>query len=456
MPDFIRDLLLEPTIHRTLSVQVKDLILTSSKGLCIHCEGVMSCAKDSYVIEIISPHNEKCPMDFPEVGISQRGSEWKVTGLIYGIIPFEAKAWLHLPRIQENGGITAQYLRVKITGALELPPTGFDQLNSAEMKALTTGRTVAEKPSDDTRFSASVIFHGIDLKLQTHGTKRTTQNDFFGEMSGGDLDTHKFEGDGFEGALTQSGKELKLVIRSKAGSTRRWSKTTLLELVSNARFAVALSHDCQPWSCYQSVRLDHKIVQRMISPHTHLEQGVPTVEACGTHGTPNANSFIPTVIKGLGGLPASTLEMLHKFHWQIHGTETREVPLPVQLLVKCAATEGLLKVILDIPKGKNLPDAKTTRANGEKKSAFEAALEQVIPRLELSECSLLTDLYDTWKAHRNLLSHGWLDFIDDDDPGTELYHDRKLRDSYNRLLLSFLGFHHPIKAPSLQMKPKAP
>lgn len=202
--------------------------------------------------------------------------------------------------------------------------------------------------------------------------------------------------------------------------------------------------------------MDQRITRQEVVAHTHLRQGVSRVMAFGpNHGTPNAAKFIPIVVSGLSRLKEQDRTMLRKFHWQLHATDVSDVPFPVRLLVKCSVLEGLLKVILGIPKGKNLPKAKSKRPNGETKSAFEAALEVVLPRLGLSASPVLADLYETWEAHRNPLAHGWLDFAAEQVAELEVYHDRKLLDAYYRIVLSFIGFQDPIQAPSLQMNPKS-
>jgi len=240
----------------------------------------------------------------------------KVTGQIEGDIRFSALA---LPPSSQTGCTRGTSSCTVSTDLLNLTAENLDLQTFAEIDQLL-GTTSRLSESNEFAFSAHLIFHGPKLYLIDSGTEIIRNNDFLGQSTSSSFDTHRFRGTGWEGALIQKGEELHLHLRDTGDSD-----TPVLDpgdLVDRVVSAVAFIHGFHPWQAYREIRINHRVVERWISPRLNLKQSflAPVSEKMGSsvRSEPTASlcRIIPTIAEGFRKLSFEDRKRINILLWK--------------------------------------------------------------------------------------------------------------------------------------------
>lgn len=352
----------------------------------------------------------------------------RITGQIEGEIRFSGQVFPPVGRTTRSRGTSLTTVSID---RLELSPENNDLLSSGEVRALL-GMDAASVDAAPQHFSAHLIFHGPKLHMQDAGTEVTTVHDFLGRMTSSSFDTHVFRGNGWEAALIQKGEELHLHVREREGTTA--SVSDPIDLVNRLCDAVAFTHGFQPWPVYREVRVDHRVVERWLSPKLNLKQtylaplsgGLGDSVRTGSH--PELVNFIPTITDGLAGLSEQERDRLGTLLWNVRSSALGDLPSSTKLLILCAAIDGLMKLIA----GADLGTSATWRRASD--------------RIGLNWDRWTSGIFELWGQHRHDLSHGRL-WIPEDAPIDQFFTDYpRLGCAFMTVIAAFCGYEGPVIA----------
>ena len=391
----IRKAIYEPLIQGKLSEIVPDFKIHLSAGP-VQSPALLTSNEDSF--EFTIHFLESTP---PEgIGEMPRGpvvfhekDQIELTGQIGAEIAFTAKAYPAMGNMSRSRGTSTVHYS---TRRLNLVAEGLDVLTTSELNKLIEAPD-SEK-SEPNSFSAHLIFHGPKLKMFNGGSDTVRKNDFLGDATNSTVDTYQFEGNGYEGALIQRGLELHLHLHSKGEAS---CTNNIIHLIDYIADAVGFVLGFHPWPMYREIRIDHKILERWISPRFNLQQinFGPVPEGMWISlKTDKANPFhkiIPTIAGGLASMSETSRKRLNTLLWHFRCSEFGGLPHSTRLLIVCACLDGLMKLIA----GYNDPSEKpATNKTWEKASA----------ELGLSWEKWTKGVFETFGKYRNHLAHGWL------------------------------------------------
>jgi hypothetical protein len=389
----VRDLIFNPLVSSDLTLLVPDLSIETSDGV-ITTPAKLTCPDKSrfeLTLHFMQP-------EVPEVlrlgGARIIGPQdrLKITGQIEGDIRFSALA---LPPSSQTGSTRGTSSCTVSTDQLDLTAENLDLQSFAEIDQLL-GTTSRLSESNELAFSAHLIFHGPKLYLIDSGTEIIRNNDFLGQSTSSSFDTHRFRGTGWEGALIQKGEELHLHLRDTGDSdTPVLDPVDLVDRVVNA---VAFIHGFHPWPAYREIRINHRVVERWIRPRLNLKQSflAPVSERMGysarSQPTDSLFRIIPIIAEGFGKLSLEDRRRINILLWNVRSSSLGDLPCSTNLLVVCAAIDGLLRVIGS--DCKNTPNLWREANN----------------RLGFSWDKWTSKIYELRGRHRPELSHGrfWL------------------------------------------------
>lgn len=326
---------------------------------------------------------------------------------------------------------------------MHLVAEGADRMNSSELMTLL-GKQPERDDVEESDFRSHSILHGPKLRLRNAGTNTVHRNDFLGEASRSTMDTHVFNGSGYDGALIQKDKELHLHLRAKEPAADddglHWKN-----LVQRVEKAVAFTHGFQPWPVYRELRRNHVVTERWIASHINLDQTSmsPISETlwANVHGDSSnpLHQIIPVIAEGLGRLPEPIQEGLHNMLWQFKAAELSDLPGTTKLLMVCAILDGMMKLL----SGKTDPSQKAP-TNKTWKSGCAAA--------GLSWDKWGNDLFELFGKHRHHLGHGWLWLPTNDDPSVYFSDYPKLCGGLNTLVAAACGYEGLVLSDVFQPK----
>ena len=319
---------------------------------------------------------------------------------------------------------------------MHLVAEGTDRMTTKEVRELIGDPE--ENDEESTEFSAHLIYHGPKLKMFGGGTEITTTNDFLGEAASSTADTHQFSAPTWEGALIQQGAELHLHLRDREDVDVDFSADEITDIIDRANQAVGFVLGFNPWPAYREVRIDHRIVERWLSPKLDLPTTylTPVSESMWTHFlSDEANPFhriIPTISEGLGRIPESERKKLSILLWHFRSGTIRALPSSTRLLILCAVIDGLMKLIAQVNDPKNAATDKTWRKASD--------------TLGLSWDKWTRDIFEVWGKHRHLLAHGWL-WLGEEMNSQEFFNDHaRLGCAFLTFVGAYCGYEGPIMA----------
>ena len=320
---------------------------------------------------------------------------------------------------------------------MHLVAEGTDAMTTIEVHKLI-GKTTEEEHQEKAGFSAHLIYHGPKLKMFDAGTEMTTKNDFLGDAASSSADTHQFEAETWEGALIQQGFELHLHLRSREEADVDLSTEEITGIVDRANQAVGFVLGFNPWPAYREVRIDHKVVERWLSPSFDLPTTylTPISESMWTHFlNDQANPLhriVPIISEGLGRIPESERKRLTMLLWHFRSGAIRALPASTRLLILCAVIDGLMKLI--------------GQARDPEHAATNTTWHKASDNLGLSWDRWTNDIFEVWGKHRHLLAHGWL-WLTEELDAQEFFTDHaRLGCAFLTFVAAYCGYDGPIMA----------
>lgn len=313
---------------------------------------------------------------------------------------------------------------------MHLPAEGADKMDSSELSELL-GVTRDEDTQVNSDFRNHSIFHGPKLRLPNAGSETVHKNDFLGEASESSLDTHVFNGQGYEGALIQKGQELHLHLRSKGSNITNegnWSS-----VVSSVERALGFTHGFHPWPAYRETRMNHRVSERTIS--THLGLGQTNISPISKSMWMNVrdsptdplHQIIPKVAEGMATLPAQFQKVLETMLWQFRSMELSDLPGSTKLLMICAILDGTMKLLA----GKTDPT---------KKAPTDKVWKAGCSAAGLSWEKWGDELFELYGKHRQHLAHGWLWIPSSDNPNVYFSDYPKLCGGLTTIVAAACGY----------------
>ena len=243
---------------------------------------------------------------------------------------------------------------------MHLVAEGTDEMTTKEVRELI-GQT-KEQEREKTGFNAHLIYHGPELKMFGAGTAVTTTNHFLGEAASSTADTQRFESEKWEGALIQQGLELHLHLRSRRDTDIEYSEEEVTDIVDRTNQVIGFVLGFNPWPAYREIRINHKVLERWLSPSFDLPTTylTPISKSMWAHflGDPDNpfHKIIPTIADGLARVPQSERKKLTNLLWHFRSGTTRELPSSTRLLILCAVIDGLMKLIARARRSKKCRD----------------------------------------------------------------------------------------------------
>lgn len=405
MDSKVRDLIFNPLVSSDLTLLVPDLAVETSEGL-ITTSAKLTCSNKSKFELTLHFMQPQVPEVLRLGGSRIIGAQdrLKVTGQIEGDIRFSALA---LPPSSQTSSTRGTSTCTISTDRLELIAENLDLQTYAEIDELL-GNTSSLQESKEFSFSAHLIFHGPKLYLIDSGTEIIRNNDFLGQSTSSSFDTHRFRGTGWEGALIQKGEELHLHLRDTGDSdTPVLDPVDLVDRVVNA---VAFIHGFHPWPAYREIRINHRVVERWISPRLNLKQSflAPVSQRMGSsvRSEPTASlcRIIPTIAEGFGKLSLKDRKRINILLWNVRSSSLGDLPGSTKLLMVCAAIDGLLRVIA-----------------GDKSNTLDL-WRHANDRLGLSWEKWTSKVFEIRGRHRHDLSHGRL-WLPEESPSESIFTD---------------------------------
>jgi hypothetical protein len=431
----IRELLFEPLRQNVLSAIVPDFVFRS---------GNQEIATPAQLVR--HNHDFKFTLHFntgtppPELqsvrgGFFNEADKKTVTGRINGEISF----WCDdiFPPSTMTTRSRGTSIVVLNSHRLHLAAESTDQMTTSEVKKLI-GQETNDEHAKTTAFDAHLIYHGPKLKMFGARTETTTKNDFLGDAASSSADTHQFEAETWEGALIQQGLELHLHLRSRKEADVDLSEEELTDIIDCANQAVGFVLGFNPWPAYREVRIDHKVVERWLSPTFDLPTTylTPVSESMWTHFLKDKGNLfhriVSTIADGLGRISKGDRKKLTTLLWHFRSGTSRNLPSSTRLLILCAVIDGLMKLIAGARDPKNAATDKTWRKASDS--------------LGFSWDKWTKDVFEVWGKHRHLLGHGWLWLTEELDPHEFFTDHARLGCAFITFVAAYCGYEGPIMA----------
>ena len=398
----IRETLFDPFLKNNLKAIIPELTFELSEGAIRH-PALLLYQSGAFVFEVHFDQEESLPEPpKPDTGgIYSEKHQITVSGKLNGEIAFECRDIFPIfSKAYRSRGTTILRLR---SNRMHLIPQGTDALTTNQLKELLGEQAEAQ---DTTSFRAHLIYHGPKLPMWDSQTTSTSKNDFLGVATSSSLDTHQFQGHGYQGALIQQNGEIHLHLRSTAPAPSR-SKEEIIALVDQINESVGFCFGFNPWPAYREIRFDHAIIERWAMPRSDLTttffapiSETLWVEHLSAAESDPIRSIIPTIDEGLGALPAEQQKRVHILLWHMRSCALADLPDTTKLLIICTVLDGLTKLVANAQQ-----DAKPATSHNWKTASSKLGLKW----------DWTQKVFELWGKHRHLLSHGWLWNPNEDD-----------------------------------------
>lgn len=430
----VRELLFEPSRQNTLSAIVPDLVFKSGEeSIAAPAQLIRSDNEFEFTLHFDSGEP---PTELQSVrgGFFNRTDQKIVTGQINGEISFRCDDVFPPSTMTTRSRGTS--ITVLTSHRMHLVPEGTDEMTTDEVNDVI-GQNKARNPAR-TGFTAHLIYHGAKLKMFGTATEVIRTNDFLGEAVSSSGDTHQFQSDAWEGALIQQGLELHLHLRSRKDVDVDLSTKYVEDVVNSVNQSVGFVLGFNPWPAYREIRVDHKVLERWLSPQFDLPTTYlcPVSESMWTHFLNDQGSLfhriVPIIADGLSRLEEPEHKKLTMLLWHFRTGTIRSLPSSTRLLILCAVIDGLMKLIGGARDPQHAATDKTWHA------ASDA--------LGLSWDKWTKNIFEVWGKHRHLLAHGWLWLGEELDVAEFFTDEARLGCAFLTFVAAYCGYDGPIMA----------
>lgn len=253
----VRDLIFTPLVERNLSEIIPDFTMELPDGpVTAPAQVTFDGDKFQFAVHFVDGNTSESLIT-PGKSTFTKADTITVRGQLASEIAFECSdVYPSSRRATRSRGTVTVILE---SSRMHLPAEGADEMDTAELSELLgTPREGSPEVSSD--FRSHSIFHGPKLRLPNSGSETLRKNDYLSEASESSLDTHVFQGQGYEGALIQKAQELHLHLRSNESNLLdegNWSS-----VVRNVERALGFTHGFHPWPAYRETRLNHRVGER--------------------------------------------------------------------------------------------------------------------------------------------------------------------------------------------------
>lgn len=293
---------------------------------------------------------------------------------------------------------------------------------------------LTEAPPPKNGFLGHAVFHGPKLVLPNAGTRTTARHEFLGDLVSEHFDTHRFGGDGWNGALIQRDDELHLHVQSdeEAEFLSRDPEILFRAMVEMTGF----THGFEPLPIYERFVVDGSEGRAVVKPDISLRQArtVPLPRrhwsGCRHAGDDDAMNILATLAEGFERLSQKQRERLHFLLWNMRASETAELPNSTEALIVCSALDGLMRIA----------------GNTEEERSTKAVWEAAARKLGLAwDTGWFHEVYRLRPKHRNALAHGRLWHIEESGDFAALTEDiPRLRRAFNAIFCLLCGYRGPV------------
>jgi hypothetical protein len=431
----VRELLFEPLRQNILSAIIPDFTFTSDDQE-ISAPAQLVRHDDEFKFTLHFNTGQPPPeLQSVDGGVFKAADQRTVRGQINGEITFRCDDVFPPSTMTTRSRGTS--ITVLKSNRMHLVAEGTDAMTTNQVHR-SIGQSIEKDRSVKKPFSAHLIYDGPKLKMRSGGTNIITTDEYLGERSSSTADLHKFQSEGWEGALIEQGAELHLHLRNREESDVDLSSRQIVDLVDRANQSVGFVLGFQPWPAYREVRIDHKVFERWLSPRFDLPTTylAPVSEAMWTHFlSDRTNAFhriIPTITDGLGQIAPENRKKLTILLWHFRSCDSRNLPSSTRLLILCAVLDGLTKLIAG--------------ARNPKKAATEKTWKKASASLGLSWDRWTKGVFEVWGKHRHLLAHGWL-WLGEELDVAEFFTDKaRLGCAFLTFVAAYCGYEGPIMA----------
>jgi len=430
----VRELLFEPLRKNILSAIVPDFVFKSDNREISAPAQLVRHGDEFRFIVHFSTGQPPTELEAMRGGFLTDADKKSVRGQINGELNFRCDDVFPPSTMTTRSRGTS--IAVLDSHRMHLVAEGTDDMTTRQVHKLLRQRN--RETSAAREFTAHLIYDGPKLKMHDSGTEVTTTNDFLGEAASSTADTHQFSSEAWEGALIQQDTELHLHLRSRKPAEINFSPQQIIDLVDRVNQAVGFTHGFQPWPAYREIRIDHRVVERWVSPQFNLPTTylAPVSESMWTHFLNDRdNSFhkiIPTVADGLGRMSETARKKLTTLLWHFRSGQSGRFPASTRLLILCAVLDVLTKLIAG--------------ARNPKKAATGKMWKRASAKLGFSWDRWTKGVFETWGKHRHLLAHGWLWLAEELDVKEFFTDQARLGCAFLTFVASFSGYEGPILA----------
>ena len=239
-------------------------------------------------------------------------------------------------------------------------------------------------------------------------------------------------------SFDSQGPELHLHLRHRNDVDLILRPDDVSAIVNCASQSVGFVMGFNPWPAYREVRVDHRIVERWISPRFNLPTTylTPVSEGMWSHFFDDkSNAFhriVSTIADGLRRISSDDRKKLTTLLWHFRSGTIRDLPSSTRLLILCAVLDGLMKLI--------------ACAHDSKKAATDKVWRKASDTLGFSWDNWTKNVFEVWGKHRHLLGHGWL-WITEEVPAQEFFTDHaRLGCALLTFVAAYCGYDGPIMA----------
>lgn len=439
MDSKVRKLLFKPLSEGGMSAMVPDFRIELQNGKKVRVPALLTTDGKQFLFALhFTKSTPPERLGHLEKKVVTLADQIVITGQINGEIAFRSLVFPPGGYTSRSRGTSTLSLHAD---RMELIAEGTEKWSNRRMrKAL--GMPPKLDRNERTSFFAHVIFHGPKLRIRDAGSKTTSVNDFLGDAVSSSFDTHVFADTGYEGALIQKDDELHLHLRSKEGNERIVDPKDLLDRVASS---VAFAFGFHPRPAYRELKVDHRVVERWISPKFDLKQTFLAPVSDSLWSTFRADkdsavhTIIPTVAAGLQALATSERERIDTLLWHVRSSALSGLPDSTKLLILSAALDGLMKVIAGVPEASQRE--KTDRV-------WRRASDLV--RLSWEDWS--EGIFALWGRYRHNLSHGRLWIPEEAEGNDDVLHYAELGCAFMTIIAARCGYTGPIMANPFELR----
>ena len=386
-------------------------------------------------------------MEPPELraGIFTKKDFWKMTGVIEDELSFFISALPPISRIENrNGRISVGFH----TNAIELSPTGFDELSYEELESLLRSDEEAAEPSQKPKeqeskdkctcsIEFSGFLRGFELIARNGGTEILEKNDFLGERKRSQLDTtFGVLSENLEFGLVKRTDGVEFHLRSRDGYSSD-GKEHDIHVFDAFREAIGFLHGTHPWPETIQYRRDHRLLMDRIR--------TPEKLAVSPHKAFSERIWFNVQSGNISWDYTATLSLAFKFFRQDSSLnrEIRQLLFlareacrvgvhgRISCIAVCSLLESLVNAIWESAPGFVAPS---------RRPPAKERFQSVVDRLGLKWNNDWDGLFEFWRTNRNGLVHRCAESKIGDNGGNDISVESRIGGAINILILKLMGY----------------